>query len=108
MGRWPGDRVSRPITVSLLSRYLVDPALAAQYQQSFFAKTLELVDLPGTGIFTFDKAFAAALSAYNENNNDIEWTGYWGDEFRNFTFVGEPFSARRRQGDAAEPVWDVS
>jgi hypothetical protein len=75
------------------SRYLVDPALAAQYQQSFFSKTLELVDLPGTGIYTWDKAFAAALNAYNKNPSDIAWTGYWGDEFRNFTFIGEPQAA---------------
>ena len=71
------------------SRYLVDPALAAQYQQSFLTKTLELVDLPGAGIYTFDKRFAAALNAYNKNNNNIEWYGYWGDEFRNITFPGE-------------------
>jgi hypothetical protein len=71
------------------SRYLVDPALAAQYQQSFFTKTLELVDLPGTAIYTWDKAFAAALSAYQQNNNEIQWLGYWGDEFRNIAFPGE-------------------
>jgi hypothetical protein len=75
------------------SRYLVDPGLAAQYQQSFLTKTLELVDLQGAGIYTFDKRFAAALSAYQQNNNDIEWYGYWGDEFRNFTFAGEPAAA---------------
>jgi hypothetical protein len=75
------------------SRYLVDPALAAQYQQSFLTKTLELVDLQGAGIYTFDKRFAAALSAYQQNNKDIEWYGYWGAEFRNFTFVGEPAAA---------------
>jgi undecaprenyl pyrophosphate phosphatase UppP len=75
------------------SRYLVDAALAAQYQRSFLTKTLELVDLPGAGIYTFDKRFAAALSAYQQSNNDIEWHGYWGDEFRNFTFVGEPAAA---------------
>ncbi len=75
------------------SRYLVDPALAAKYQQSFLAKTLELVDLPGAGIYTFDKRFAAALNAYQRNSNDIEWTGYWGDEFRNITFPGERAAA---------------
>jgi hypothetical protein len=75
------------------SRYLVDPGLAAQYQQSFLTKTLELVDLPGAGIYTFDKRFAAALSAYQQNNNDIEWYGYWGDEFRNITFPGERAAA---------------
>lgn len=71
------------------SRYLVDPALAAQYQQSYLTKTQELVDLPGAGIYTFDKRFAAALSAYGQNNNDVEWYGYWGIEFRNITFPGE-------------------
>ena len=71
------------------SRYLVDPALAAQYQQSFLTKTLELVNLQGAGINTFDKRFAAALSAYGQNNNDVEWNGYWGIEFRNITFPGE-------------------
>jgi hypothetical protein len=75
------------------SRYLVDPALAAQYQQSFFTKTLELVDLPGTGLYTYDKAFAVALNTYSKNSNDIEWTGDWGVEFRNFTFIGEPQAA---------------
>jgi hypothetical protein len=71
------------------SRYLVDPGLAAQYQQSFLTKTLELVNLRGAGIYTFDKRFAAALNAYDKNNNDIDWYGYWGAEFRNITFPGE-------------------
>jgi hypothetical protein len=76
------------------SRYLVDQARAAQYQQSFLTKTLELVNLPGAGISTFDQRFAAALNAYDKNSGDIEWTGYWGTEFRNFTFIGEPAAAK--------------
>jgi hypothetical protein len=75
------------------SRYLVDPALAAQYQQSFLNKTLKLVNLPGAGIYTFDQRFAAALNAYQHNNGDIEWGGYWGVEFRNITFPGERAAA---------------
>jgi hypothetical protein len=76
------------------SRFLVDPGRAAFYQQSFLAKSDELVDLPGVGIFHYDAALATAMAAYRANNADVRFGGYLGAEFRNITFVGERAAAQ--------------
>src|ERR1700733_9024858 len=70
------------------SRYLVDPARAAQYQQAFENKSQQLAALPGAGIFQYDAALARAISAYHADNADIRFGGYLGAEFRNITFTG--------------------
>jgi uncharacterized membrane protein len=77
------------------SRYLVDPARAAQYQQAFENKSQQLVRLAGAGIFQYDAALARALSAYHASNADIRFGGYFGVEFRNITFTGERAAAER-------------
>jgi hypothetical protein len=75
------------------SRYLLDPGRAAQYQQSFLAKSLELVDVPSATIATFDQRLAAAVDTYHVDAEDIDWRGYYGTEFRNITFPGERAAA---------------
>jgi hypothetical protein len=77
------------------SRYLVDPARAAQYQQAFENKSQQLVQLAGAGIFQYDAALAQAISAYHANNADIRFDGYFGVEFRNITFTGERAAAEK-------------
>ena len=77
------------------SRYLVDPARAGQYQSSFLAKTLQLVNLPGAQIDTFDGQFATAIARYTTDHADIGWQGLYGTEFRNITFPGERAAAEK-------------
>ncbi len=77
------------------SRYLVDPGRAAQYQQAFLAKSLELADVGNVGIFQYDAALAADIRAYDANNSDVRFGGYLGAEFRNITFPGERTAAVR-------------
>jgi hypothetical protein len=71
------------------SRYLVDPALAAQYQQSFLAKSQRVVNVGPVGIDGYDAALAADIDAYQRDNSVVRFGGYLGSEFRNVTFPGE-------------------
>ena len=75
------------------SRYLVDPARAAQYQQSFLTKSQQLADVGSVGIFSYDAALAADIRAYEGDNGDVRFGGYLGAEFRNITFPGERAAA---------------
>lgn len=77
------------------SRYLVDPARAAQYQQAFEDKSQQLVQLAGAGIFQYDAALAGTISAYHADNADLRFGGYLGVEFRNITFTGERAAAEK-------------
>ena len=77
------------------SRYLVDPARAAQYQQSFLTKSRQLADVGSVGIFSYDAALAADIRAYDGDNGDVRFGGYLGAEFRNITFPGERAAAVR-------------
>lgn len=65
------------------SRYLLDPALAAQHEQAFFDKVAKLVTLPEGK--TFEK-----VVALSERGRKVEgFTGYIADELNNITFAGE-------------------
>jgi hypothetical protein len=75
------------------SRYLVDPARAAQYQRSFLAKSQQLADVGNVGIFGYDAALAADIRAYEGDNSDVRFGGYLGAEFGNITFPGERAAA---------------
>ena len=77
------------------SRYLVDPARAARYQQAFETTSQQLAGLPGAGIFQYDAALARVIAAYHADNADIRFGGYLGAEFRNITFPGERAAAVR-------------
>ncbi len=77
------------------SRYLVDPGLARQYQNSFEAESQELAQLKTPGIFGYDAALASAIKAYQGNHANVEFNGYFGTEFRNITFAGERAAAEK-------------
>jgi len=77
------------------SRYLVDPARAAEYQQAFLTKSQRLVGLGRVGIFQYDAALAQAIDAYRADDADVRFGGYLGAEFRNITFTGERAAAER-------------
>jgi hypothetical protein len=77
------------------SRYLVDPSLAPQYQQAFFDKSQQVLQLPGTTIFSYDAALASAMNAYQAHHTDVRFNGFFGTEFRNITFNGERAAAEQ-------------
>jgi hypothetical protein len=77
------------------SRYLVDPARAARYQQAFLADSQRLAGLGPVGIFQYDAALAGDIDAYRRNHADVRFGGYLGTEFRNITFAGERAAAER-------------
>ena len=47
------------------------------------------------GIFSYDAALAADISAYQADHADVRFGGYLGAEFRNITFTGERAAAIR-------------
>jgi hypothetical protein len=75
------------------TRYLVDPARAGRYQDSFLDKSQRLADVGNVGIQGYDAALATDISAYQANHADVRFGGYLGTEFRNITFTGEPAAA---------------
>jgi len=77
------------------TRYLVDPARAAAYQDAFLRKSQELVNVGNVGIFSYDAALAVDIRAYQADNTDVRFGGYLGTEFRNITFTGEQAAATR-------------
>jgi hypothetical protein len=77
------------------SRYLVDPARAAYYQNQFLLQSQELANVGDVGIYQYDAALAADISAYDADNADVRFGGYLGTEFRNITFPGERAAAVR-------------
>jgi len=77
------------------SRYLVDPARAARYQQAFRTDSQRLAGLGQVGIFQYDAALARDVDAYRGNHADVRFGGYLGAEFRNITFAGERPAAER-------------
>jgi hypothetical protein len=74
------------------SRYLVDPVRAAQYQQAFLAKSQQLVGLAGD-LHSYDAALDEALHAYQRDHAHVQWSGFFGAEFRNITFTDERAAA---------------
>jgi hypothetical protein len=75
------------------SRYLVDPGRAAQYQNDFLVLSQQLASVGAVGIFQYDAALAADISAYQADNADVRFGGDLGTEFRNITFPGERAAA---------------
>lgn len=77
------------------TRYLVDPARAGQYQDSFLEKSQRLADVGNVGVQGYDAALAADIGAYQANHADVRFGGYLGTEFRNITFTGERAAATK-------------
>jgi hypothetical protein len=76
------------------TRFVVLPARAAQYQQSFLTKSQEIASVGNVGIFQYDAALAAKIDAYDRNNSvPVPFGGELGAEFDNITFPGERAAA---------------
>ena len=75
------------------SRYLVDPARAAAYQQSFLAESQQLAGVGHVSYAGYAPALDADVRAYQADNGHVPFGGYLGAEFRNITFPGERAAA---------------
>jgi hypothetical protein len=76
------------------TRFVVLPASAAQYQQSFLTKSQLICSVGNVGIFHYDAALAAKIDAYDRDNSvPVPFGGYLGAEFDNITFPGERAAA---------------
>jgi hypothetical protein len=75
------------------SRFLVDKARAAQYQNHFLIESQQLANVGNVGIFQYDAALAADVNAYKADNANVRFGGYLGTEFNNITFTGERAAA---------------
>ncbi|TWE17892.1 hypothetical protein [Kitasatospora atroaurantiaca] len=69
------------------SRYLTDPARAAAYEQSFFAKTQSIAGVEGATLATYNSELAGRGAG--------RFDGFLGTELRNITFPGEQDAAER-------------
>ena len=69
------------------SRYLLDPLHAADYDESFFAKTRSLVSLPPSVPASY------VIAAAERGSATPGFTGYLADELNNITFAGERVAA---------------
>jgi hypothetical protein len=77
------------------SRYLIDPGRAAQYQNSFLAKSQQIARVGTASLGGYYDVLSGDIAAYQGNNGDIRFGGYLGVEFRNITFPGEQAAAVR-------------
>ena len=72
------------------SRFIVDPAHAAQYQQAYLGKSQQIVNVGNNVTYAqYLPLLNADIAAYQRNNSDIRFGGFLGQEFRNITFPGE-------------------
>ncbi len=62
------------------SRFLVDPAHAAQYQRAFQTESQQVIDLPGVTIDRYDNALRSALDTYNADYADAHFGGDFATE----------------------------
>lgn len=80
------------------SRLIVDPARAGQYQDSYLAKTEQLMDVgAGVTLTTYDGAAQTALDAYFADpvRHPVTFGGFFGTEMRNITFPRERAAAEQ-------------
>ena len=80
------------------SRYLVDPARAAQYQQDFQNESQHLLDLSAsTSVDNYDSALATAIAGIPDppppNTHNVAFGGFFGTELNNITFQNEGLDA---------------
>ncbi|MFF5289957.1 hypothetical protein [Paractinoplanes globisporus] len=77
------------------SRYLLDPAHAAEYETGFLGKTQQILQLPGATLATYDQRLDTAWASYRHDHGQVGWGGAMGTEFGNITFAGERAAAER-------------
>ena len=76
------------------SRFLVDPAHADQYQQAFQDESQQVVTL-NAGVFGYDDALRKALDAYNVDDSQVGFGGYFATEVAHATSLTERYAAIR-------------
>ncbi len=74
------------------SRWLIDRAHAADYENDFRLEAGQIATLPPDGSFTYD-AIAAKCQAKDVKDVPASFTGYLANELRNITFSGEQEAA---------------
>jgi len=80
------------------SRIIVDPSRAAQYQDSYLAKSRQLMDVgSGATLQSYDTAVKSSLDAYfgDPMKHPVLFGGYFGTELKNITFPGERAAAEQ-------------
>ncbi|HEY4023316.1 MAG TPA: hypothetical protein VGM75_31840, partial [Pseudonocardiaceae bacterium] len=75
------------------SRYLVDPASSAQYQQAFQDESQQVIGLAGVDINHYDATLRTTLDAYN--TGDLHFGGDFRVEADHTTSTAERFAAVR-------------
>ncbi|MFD8781100.1 hypothetical protein [Kitasatospora sp. NPDC059599] len=81
------------------SRYLIDPARAAAYEQTFVEQTQAIARIEGATLADYNTRLADAAARHRADHAVIPFGGYLGSELHNITFPGER--------DAAEHVLDT-
>jgi hypothetical protein len=77
------------------SRFLVDPAHAAAYQQAFQRESQQVIALPGADIGHYDDALRAALDGYNADYAHVRFGGDFATEAAHTGDTGERLAAIR-------------
>ncbi|MFE2997833.1 hypothetical protein ACFXG4_22795 [Nocardia sp. NPDC059246] len=78
------------------SRYLLDPAHAATYQQSYFEKAQRLAGVQARGVDDYAGALDQAIGAHSGDlAQAISADSFLGEELRNITFSGERQAAEQ-------------
>ncbi len=72
------------------SRFIVDPAHSARYQQAYLDESQRIVNVGNNVTYgQYLLLLNADIAAYQRDNSDIRFGGFLGQEFRNITFPGE-------------------
>ncbi|WP_145905701.1 hypothetical protein [Kitasatospora viridis] len=78
------------------SRWLLDPSRAAQYEQSYLAKSQQVAGFDAVTQYPqYLPALNDAVAAHRGSESAVPFKGYLGDELRNITFPGEQQAADR-------------
>ncbi|HEY0803536.1 MAG TPA: hypothetical protein VGD84_00655, partial [Pseudonocardiaceae bacterium] len=77
------------------SRYLVDQANAANYQQAFQNRSQQVLNLPGADLTHYDAMLRAARNAYAADNTTVPFGGYLGEGLRNVGSTDEQLLVQR-------------
>jgi hypothetical protein len=72
------------------SRFIVDPAHATEYRQAYLDKSQQIVNVGRDVSYAqYLPLLDADIAAYQQDDSDIRFGGFLGQEVRNITFPGE-------------------
>jgi hypothetical protein len=77
------------------SRFLVDPARAAQYQQAFQNESQQVITLTGADIDHYDTTLRATLDAYDVDYSNVRFGGDFATEADHTGSLAERYTAIR-------------